>query len=95
MTLWSHETMFFFYQIFRQNEAFILTITTLWAESADNKFSYFSHKIDLDISCILSPEEIVCIKCQSLFSGKKNKKDTYISKCCLLKFLPNMLSLKQ
>ena len=31
------------------------------------------------------------MKCQSLFSGKNNKN---ISKCCLLEFLPSMLSIK-
>ena len=31
-------------------------------------FSYFSQKISLDISWLLSPEEIFFIKCQSLFS---------------------------
>ena len=43
-----------------------LTITTLWANSADDRlmvFSYFSQKIDFDIS-----------KCQSLFSGRNMKK---------------------
>ena len=43
------------------------------------------------------------MKCQILFSGKtkqkkkqkKNKKTRKnVSKCCLLKFLPNMLSIK-
>ena len=43
-------------------------------------------------------KKTICMKCQSLFSGKnkkirkvfgKNKKS--ISKCCLLKFLPSML----
>ena len=45
--------------------------------------SYFSQKIDFGISCKLSPQETICLKCQSLFSGKNKK---YISKCCLLKF---------
>ena len=34
--------------------------------------------------------QIVSMKCQILFSEKKKKK----SKCCLLKFLPSMLSIK-
>ena len=53
-----------------------LTFTTLLANSADDKlviiFSYFSQKIDFDISCKLSPAETICIKCQSLFSGEKS-----------------------
>ena len=32
-------------------------------------FAYFSQKIGFDISCKLSPEETICIKCQSLFFG--------------------------
>ena len=36
--------------------------------------SYFSPKIwGFDISCKLSPQETICIKCQSLFSGKNKK----------------------
>ena len=31
------------------------------------------------------------MKCQSLFSGKSKKNN---SKCCLLKFLPRVLSMK-
>ena len=53
-------------------------------------FSYFLLKVSFDVSCKLSPKETVCIKCQSLFSGK-NKKST--SKR-LLKFLPIMISVK-
>ena len=41
-------------------------------------FSYFSYKRDFDISCKLSPLETVCIKCQSLFSGEKQKKNKKI-----------------
>ena len=45
-------------------------------------FSSFSKKIGLDISCKLSPWETVCMKCQSLFSGKNKykcslRKDAY------------------
>ena len=36
-------------------------------------FSYFSQKIGFDISCKLSPEETICMKHQSLFSGKNKK----------------------
>ena len=34
-------------------------------------FSYFSQKIGFYIPCRLSPEETICMKCQSLFSEKK------------------------
>ena len=37
-------------------------------------------------------QETIYMKCQSLLYGKKNKKN--ISKCCLLKFLPRVLSIK-
>ena len=36
-------------------------------------FSYFSPHTRLDISCKLSPMETVCIKYQSLSSGKNKK----------------------
>ena len=36
-------------------------------------FSYFSQKIGSDISSKLSPEETICMKCQSLFSGENKK----------------------
>ena len=51
-------------------------------------FSYNSQKIGFDISCKLSPEKTICMKCQSLFSGK-NKRN--ISKCSLPKNLHSML----
>ena len=53
-------------------------------------FSYNSQKIGFEISCKLhvSPEKTICMKCQSLFSGK-NKRN--ISKCCLPKNLHSML----
>ena len=35
--------------------------------------SYFSQKTGFEISCKLSPEETIRIKCQSLFSGKNEK----------------------
>ena len=35
-----------------------------------------------------------CIKCQNLFSEEKKKHIQNISKCCLLKFIPIMLSVK-
>ena len=48
-------------------------LSTLGKISADNIlncFSYFSLKTGFDISCILSPLETICMKCQILFSGK-------------------------
>ena len=36
-------------------------------------FSYFPRKTGFNISCKLSPEETICMKCQSLFSGKNKK----------------------
>ena len=59
----------------------LLTFTTLWANSADDKFMIFSYlpqKTGFDI-----------VKCQILFPGK-NKENT--SKCHLLKILPRVLS---
>ena len=38
---------------------------------------FFSQKIGCEISCKLSPQfpkETICLKCQSIFSGKKKKK---------------------
>ena len=46
-------------------------------------FFFFSRKTGSDIPCKLSPQETICMKCQSLLFGK-NKKD--ISKCRLLIF---------
>ena len=54
----------------------------LWVDSADDKLVIFFFSFFLD-NC--------CMKCQILFS-RKNKK--HISKCCLLKFLPGMQSVK-
>ena len=70
------------------------TLTMLWADLADNKlviFSYLSQKIAFDTSCKLSPMETICMKYQSLFSGKNKN----ISKCRLLKIISSMLSDKQ
>ena len=36
-------------------------------------FSYFFQKTGFDISCKLSPEETICMKCQILFTGKNKK----------------------
>ena len=61
-----------------------VTLTILWADSADDKlmifFLFFSRKFDL------TPKETIFMKCQILFSRKKNEKN--ILKCNLLKFLP-------
>ena len=52
-----------------------LTFTTLWADSADvdDIFLTFPRKIGFGISCKLSPEETICMKCQNLFLGKIRK----------------------
>ena len=47
-----------------------LTFSKLWPNSADDKLIYFRKK---KIDSELSPEETVCMKCQSLFSGEKKK----------------------
>ena len=54
--------------------------------------SSFSQKTGFDISCKLSLEETVCMKCQTLFPEKKNQKNS--GKYNLLKILPSMLSVK-
>ena len=51
-------------------------------------FLIFSQKIVFDIQCKLFPKEIICMKCQKLFSGGKNKEN--ILKCCRLFPLPNV-----
>ena len=69
--------------------------TILSANSADEElimfFSYFFKKIGFEISCKLTPKESICMKCQSLFSGKYKKN---ISKSCLQKFLGSILRVK-
>ena len=85
--------------IFRVNTYFVLyfwylismslNITTLWANSADDKLViYFiiSHKTGFEISYW----ETICMKCQILVFLGENKKN--ISKFGLLKFLPRVLS---
>ena len=52
-------------------------------------FNFFVNKRSL-IFHAHSPET-VCMKCQRLLSGKTKKN---ISKCCLLKIFPSMLSIK-
>ena len=48
-----------------------LTISTLWAKLADDKvmifFLFFPKKIGSGISCNLSPEETICMRCQMHF----------------------------
>ena len=39
-------------------------------------FLIFQKKMGFDISCKLSPQETICMKCQCLFSGK-NKKNIF------------------
>ena len=39
----------------------------------------FYKKIGSDISCKLSPKEIICLKCQTLFSGKYKKNTINLS----------------
>ena len=63
-----------------------LTLTMLWADSADDKLVILFlvyQKIGSDTLCKLSPKATICMKCQILFS-RKNKKN--ISKCPLLIF---------
>ena len=48
-------------------------LNMLGKNSADDNLKYFacfSKKIGFDISCKLSPQETICMKYQSLFSGK-------------------------
>ena len=69
---------------------FMVEFTALWANLADDKlmiFFLFSQETGFDISCKFA----ICRKCQNLFYGKNKK---IISKCCLLKFLPRVLSVK-
>ena len=54
-----------------------LAFSTVWTNSADDiliSFSFFKKKRDFDISCKLSPNETICMKFQSLFSGGKKIK---------------------
>ena len=53
--------------------------------------SYFFEKKGFDISCKLSTEKTICMKCQSLFSGK-NKKRYF--KMLPVDFFPSMLNVK-
>ena len=72
-------------------KAITLTLSTLWAHSTEDElmiFFVFFQKIRFDISCKLSPQEAICMKCRILFSGKN------ISKCRLLKFYRACLALR-
>ena len=53
-------------------------------------FLIIPQKIVINISCKLSPQETVCMKCQWLFSGEKKYKN--FSKWCLRNILPSILS---
>ena len=77
-----------------KSEIIVIIMLTLYRQIQQQQiliFSYFSWKIGFGMSCKLSPLETICMKCQNLFS-LKNKKS--ISKCCLLRFLSSMLSIK-
>ena len=63
--------------------------------SADDNvkyFSYFSQKTGFDISCKLS--ETICMKYQTLFSGKKKKNITNLSSAELAKRVVKIKTLK-
>ena len=64
---------------------FFLTVTTLWANSADDNLAIFlsilAGETRFDISCKLSPLKTINMKCKILFLGK-NKKSILV--CCLL-----------
>ena len=67
---------------------YILTnFTTLLTNSAADRliiFSCFSPRTGFDVSCKLSLMEIICMKCQILFSGKNKK--TYFRMLCAENF---------
>ena len=67
--------------------------TTVW--NIVSYYLFFSQKICIDISCRFSRNlyemsklDTICMKCQSLFSGKK-KIRKYVSKYLLLKISPD------
>ena len=47
-----------------------LPISGLIQQMTFENIFYFSQKIAFEISCKLSPKEIICKKCQNLFSWK-------------------------
>ena len=67
-----------------------LPLSGLIQQTTNWYFSYFSQKTGFEISCKLSPVETICMKCQTLFSGKSKKN---ISKFCLLEILLRVLSI--
>ena len=70
---------------------YILTFTTLWADSADDKlmlfFSNFHHKIGFDMLCKSSAKVTICMKCQTLLMEK-------IFQNASAEFFHSMLSVK-
>ena len=64
----------------------LLNLSWIKKKSVFEEYGAFN---DVDIK--VSPKEMICMNCQILFSRKNIKN---ISKCCLLKFLPSMLSIK-
>ena len=48
--------------------ASLLTLAMQWENSADDNLIYYSYFLSL------SPRETICMQCQSLFSGKYEKK---------------------
>ena len=67
------------------------SLGSLSRRQTDDILRILPQKTGFDFSCKLSLLETNCIKCQNLFSEKKKKT---ISMCCLLKFLPRVLSVK-
>ena len=51
----------------------VLTFSTILVNSADDVI--FPQNIGFDISCKLSPEEKICMKCDILYSGKNKKRN--------------------
>ena len=88
---------FFFFFFLRNNVSSIdvmLTFTTLWIYSADDKliifWFFFPQKIDFSISCKFEIGDNLHEMPKSVFWEKLTKKKKN-SKCRLLKFLPSML----
>ena len=63
------------FQLDNKDDEEILTLTTLWANSADNKLMIFlffpENRIWHFLQIVsITPLEAICMKCQILFSGK-------------------------
>ena len=59
-------------ELFQKRNLTLSTLDKTFSRRHFEIFSYFSKKTGLDISCKLSPPmETICMKWQSLFSGKK------------------------